>query len=389
MTKKQSYIYLCLFYLLHYMTMGVYSPYVNVYYERLGFNGSQIGTITSIGLMFGMLFAPLWGILSDKTKKYRLIIGALMILSAISIFIWSMQTSYWSIIITSIFLLIFRSDISSLADTLSVKYCNENDLDFSIVRSLGSLGYLLGAFVVANILNALGFAGPYVYVYMLLMILGALILFKFPQVRVDTNTEKFNLGVDLKALVKNVDFIYITIIMVFTSMIIDCAVNYGGNHLVMTLKQDDTMIGFFSCAMVLPEVFIVMKGSAFFKRFGFRKFYIFATITQVIRCIGYAISGNAYIFLLLSTFHGIMIVASCVGNINFMHKAIPSKILATAMSVYSAIYTVGSAFFAQVFGIIYEYMGSNMIFILTGILSMIPLIMIIFSKRLSIMDNQE
>ena len=57
----------CIFYFFYYITLGVYSPYLNVYYERLGFSGSQIGNINSLGLLFAMFITPLWGVVSDKT----------------------------------------------------------------------------------------------------------------------------------------------------------------------------------------------------------------------------------------------------------------------------------------------------------------------------------
>lgn len=386
MNKKMVLTCICGFYLLHYMTMGVYTPYVNVYYERLGFTGSQIGLISLIGLLFAMLAAPLFGVLCDKTKSDKGVIVFLMLASAVSMFIWSKQSTFIPVLLASTFLLIFRSDIGSISDSMAVKFCNQEEFDFGFVRSIGSLGYLLGAFVVANTLAAFGFQGPYVMCFIVFMILGAILICFFPNKQEENSVEQkeeFSLLKDGKELLLNKDFLFIIIVMVFSTMALDCAVSYAGNHLVTTMNQPDSLIGIFSCAMVLPEVFMVMRIGKVIKKIGLKKLYIFACITQIIRMLVYAFSGNIYLFLLVSALHGIMIGAGGVGNVEFMHQRIPSKMLSTAMSIYGATYTIGTALFSQLFGIIYQYGSSNMIFLVCAMFTLIPLVMVCFSKRLS------
>lgn len=382
MNKKMVLASICGFYLLHYMTMGVYSPYVNVYYERLGFSGSQMGMISLVGLLLAMLCAPLFGVLCDKTKSDKGVIIFLMLSSALSIYLWSTQAYFAGVLVTSTLFLIFRSDIGSLSDSLAVKFCNQEGFDFGFVRSLGSLGYLLGSFVVANFLISKGFQGPFVYSYMLFMVLGAFLIFFFPKNSEHTKSKgEFSLLKDGKELLKNKDFLFIIIVMLFSSMIIDCIGSYAGNHLISTLKQQDSVIGIFSCAMVLPEVFLVMGIGKVIKKFGLKKLYILACASQVLRLLVYAFTNNIVLFLLASTLHGIMIGAGGVGNVEFMHQRIPSRMLSTAMSIYGATYTIGTAICSQVFGIIYQYGSSNLIFLVGAILTIIPLLMVTFSKR--------
>ena len=94
----------CIFYFFYYATLGVFSPYLNVYYERLGFSGSQIGNINSLSLVFAMFTTPLWGIVSDKTKKHKLVLTVAVGMTAIVLFIWSLQRNYIPVLVTAIFL---------------------------------------------------------------------------------------------------------------------------------------------------------------------------------------------------------------------------------------------------------------------------------------------
>lgn len=385
MKNKRNFIYLCIFYLLYYVTIGVFSPYINVYYERLGFSGSQIGTINALGYILAMCCTPLWGIITDKTHKYKGMIAFLLIATAASMVLWTTQKIYIYVLITSIFVYIFKSPIGSIADGFSVQLCKEDNSDYSIIRSMGSLGYLLGAFVIANIMLQFNIQGPYVQVVVVCAILGSIVLCFLPSPKEFENKDKLNLKEGFKHLLQNKAYLWILLFMSCTTMVMDNAVNYAGNHLVSTLNQSDAMIGIFSCAMVLPEVFIVMKANALFRRVGLKKMYIIACVCQIVRCVVYAFTNNIFLFMLVSTMHGIMIAVGCVGNVRYIHRNVELRVLATAMAIYSAITTIGSAIVSQIMGMIYQQFGSYSMFLFVGVVTCIALIMAIQTKHL---DNE-
>lgn len=380
----------CIFYFFYYITLGVYSPYLNVYYERLGFSGSQIGNINSLGLLFAMFITPLWGVVSDKTKKHKLVLATAVISTAVMLYIWSLQRSFISVLVTAIFLHMCRSDIGSLADSMCIKFCNEYHYDYSIIRALGSFGYVFGCFALGNFASYLGYNGPYVYIFCICSAVALLCITRFPKEDEENaikQEEPFNLKDDGKQLIKNKDFIYALLLMVLSSAVMDVITGYVGNHLVITLKQSDALIGISTLAMVAPEVIIVMKAQKIFDKLGYRNLYLLGCGTQVLRLLVYAFIPNIFAFLLVSTFHGFAIAAICVGNVNFLYRTVDRKLLATGMSIYNAGYIISTAAFNQLFGTLYETRGSGSMFFIAALISLIGLLMVIFSKRLSVMDK--
>ena len=105
---NKTYLLICLFYIVYYITLGVVGPYMNVYYERLGFGGSQIGLITSLGMIASMMITPIWGILSDKTKNPRAVIAFILVMAGLTSIVWSTQTAFLPVLILSVVLSVFR-----------------------------------------------------------------------------------------------------------------------------------------------------------------------------------------------------------------------------------------------------------------------------------------
>lgn len=382
--EKKGLVLLCLSYALYYVTLGVYSPFLNIYYERIGLNGFQIGLISSCGLLMAMLISPLWGALTDRKNQYKRMIAFLMLSTALIGLIWKQQQVFLWVFVLSLLLNIFRSNIGNLYDGFSIQFCKENQFEYSLIRSMGSLGYLVGAFLIGNLMfEVFKIQGPYMIVLSAVSVFAIVLLYFvkdpiFPQVSQETNNLKNN----LKELLKNKDYLLILILCFFSIHAFDSANGYMGNHLVATLHFPDSSIGLVTCAMVLPEILIVMKIHVLLKKLGLKKAFLIATVAQVIRCIIYATSSTLPMIILASVVHGIMIGVGTVGVVSYIHEKVPSYMLATAMSVYGAFTVISYAIQAQLFGIIYQQFGSHMIFILTALFSCVAFLIAAKTKRL-------
>ena len=374
---------LCICYLLFFLTMGVYTPYLNLYYERVGLTGSQMGTISSAGYIAAMLFSPLWGAITDKTHKYKAMASFLILATGITGLIWQRQTEFLWIFVASLFLSVFRSNIGNVLDALCVEYSKQNNKEFSLIRSMGSLGYLAGSFIVGNFMfEFFHIQGPYMQVlFGIALLFVCLMLFvKEPEFSNEVSKDH-NLKSNMKELLHNHDYIFILFLSFFSMMILDSTNNYIGNHLIMTMGLEDNAIGIVTCAMVLPEIFIIMNFHKLIKKFGTRKTYLIAIVTQIIRCAIYTTTSNLYVFMLASVVHGFMVGSGTVCIVSYIHKKVPTYMLATAMTIYGGFTVVGYALQSQLFGIIYQLFGSHMIFITTIIFTVIALFMVLRTKR--------
>lgn len=385
--KASKLKYFFLFYFIYFISSGVFYPFVNVHYENLGFSGSEIGFINSISLIFAMIITPLWGIWADKSQKYKTILALVMILASFSGFIWSFQTTLIGVTILATCITVFRSAINPLADSLSVSYCASQSYDFGKIRGIGSLGYVMGSFVLANIANHFGIQGPYMLIMCATLLIAAGISHFFPNMQTSNSlkidTKKLSMWESAKILVKNKRYVFIVTLMLFTNLTMDSAGGYIGNHLVNALEAEQGAIALYTLIAALPEVFFIMIVGNIVSRYGFKSMYLLAIISQIIRLIGYSLVGSVPLFMFFTLPHMIMTGAGAVVNMNYIQKSVDPKILTTAVSLYTGIYLVGQALYTQIFGFIYQLWGSHTIFTVSAILTSIGLVMVLMTKQLN------
>lgn len=382
---KKYYINFCIFYFVYYITFGAFSPYLNVYFGSLGFNGNQIGTLNSLGMLAGMLAAPIFGMIADKTKKTRLVMISLLVSAATTLYVFKRQSLYIPILISFILFGIFKNDIGNLQDSIASKFCKDTELDFSKVRIFGSLGYVFGSFVLASVLSYFGFKGPYVYTMIFCYIFCVFILFFVPT-DAEENKEKIAILPATLKLIKNRYFILITIIYQFGLSFVDVANNYVGLHFVNSLNVSADKVGFYTFIMVAPEIIVLAKGGEIIKRCGWKRFYTIAAIGQIIRFLGYCLTGNIYIFYLATITHGLSVLMSAVCNIRFMSEKLDKNLLSTAVSTYGSITLVCQALYNKIFGALIDNFGTYSIFYFGLFISLVLLVMV---RKTDIFDGMK
>lgn len=393
MKNKNGHFYaLCIFYLVYFTSQGLLLPFINIYYERLGFNGAQIGQISSLALIGSMFLTPLWGIICDKTRRYKSMIGLSILLTFLITYIFSKQTLYPLVLITSILMVSIRSCTMPISDSICVAYCNEVGKDYGVLRAIGSFGYVIGSVIITKIAESFGYDGPLFLMYLMALFISMVILIPYPTVEMNKEEtiekKQSNLLSDLKSLIKNKNYIFILILAIFTNVVMDSTGSYIGNHLVSTLHLPTSAMGTYLLFAVVPEIFFILVVSRLIRTYGYKKIYALTCVVQIIRGVLYAITSSFPIFLIVSLSHMFMTGISSVGHIQYINRCVPARYATTAITFYMSFYMVASAIFTQIFGIVYDQFGSRYIFVLLALMTVVALIMVLTTKRFNIERNE-
>jgi PPP family 3-phenylpropionic acid transporter len=142
---------------------GFVLPFVNLFYVSLGFSGKQIGLITSISAVVGMIASPLWVSEVKKHPHARRILQAALILGALGYYVIGSQTSFLFIIILVFLHALAASGIMPLSDSMAVMVASESGNGYGSVRVWASLGWiasvLSSGWLVARFGYVAGFGG--------------------------------------------------------------------------------------------------------------------------------------------------------------------------------------------------------------------------------------
>lgn len=388
--KDKNIIKFQVFYFLLIGAAGCFTPYINVYLEKsIGLNGSQIGLITAISLILGVCVIPLWGIIGDKTRKYNLLLLLSLAASIVVLYFYSKQTVYIGCIVCALLLEVARLGSNPMADTISMNYTDKHNGNYGSIRGMGSLGYMLGSMAVGFLADQFGLDGPLFITYMLLLGVALLICLSFPKADAeDIDKEKPKKG-SFKDLITNKNFIFMLILIMITQIVVDSSGAYAGNHLIVTLKGDNSLVSWLTLVQVLPEFLFLMVASQAIRKLGYKQFFLIATILMAIRMFTYAFIPNTYVFIFISIVHCLGVACSTVASLAYIQKTVSPAVFGTAITLLNAAMSIGKAIFGYIFGFIYQYFGSYQIFMISGIIIVVGVILVLTTKRFDIVDHKQ
>lgn len=387
--KDKNIIKFQVFYFLLIGAVGCFIPYINVYLEQsIGLTGSQIGLITAISLILGVCVIPLWGIIGDKTRKYNLMLMISLAASIVVLYFYSKQTVYIGVVVFALLLEVARLGSTPMADTITMNYTAKTGGNYGSIRGMGSLGYMLGSMAVGFLADMYGLDGPLFTSYILLLGIALLICFTFPKADPQEEKEKPQKG-SFKELIKNKNFIFMLVLVMITQIVVDSSGAFAGNHLITTLKGDNSLISWLTFVQVLPEFLFLMIASQVIRKMGYKRFFTLATVLMVIRLFTYAFIPNSYVFVIISIVHCLGVACSTVASLAYIKEVVNPAVFGTAITLLNAAMSIAKAIYGYAFGSIYQYFGSYNIFLISGIIVVVALVLIITTKRFDNIGKRE
>ncbi len=137
-----------IFYFAFVSTAGLLLPFFPKYLDALGFSGTQIARVSSIGPILGLFVPLIWGFIADKTGRTAFLLkiacaGAALSLAALCIGGISSYLGMLAIITAYGF---FQSPLLPLADSLAIIEARRIGTDYARLRLWGSISFIAVAF---------------------------------------------------------------------------------------------------------------------------------------------------------------------------------------------------------------------------------------------------
>jgi len=129
------------FYFLLFVPIGMHAPYLFLYFKRLGFTDSQLGTLAAVTPLLNVFLPPVWGALADALGDRRRTLAFLLLCAAFT-FPWFMYLS--SFAATLALLLVFSGFAFSpapIADAIALENVERKGGDYGRLRLWGSVGF--------------------------------------------------------------------------------------------------------------------------------------------------------------------------------------------------------------------------------------------------------
>lgn len=147
-----------LFYLAYWGGVGVYIPFINVQFARLGLSGSQIGLLSALLPLMTLLVGPALAALGDRHGiRVRILTFGLAGL-ALALLLLTFPKHFLTLAPIMLLLALARCSVSPIGDSLIARMAVRHRLDFGAMRLWGSLGFAVIAMLFGAIWQRIGYA---------------------------------------------------------------------------------------------------------------------------------------------------------------------------------------------------------------------------------------
>lgn len=342
-----------------YAAMGIFVPFLNVYYKDIGLSGTQIGLINTLGPLVAIFAGPMWGLLCDRLGKLHLFLGVVILGAIVSVLGLSRVTAYFAILGLIAVFNLFGSAILPLVDSYNLTMLGEHRERYGEQRLWGTFGFLASAIFAGNILERTGlhviFAG-----YALCLGLLLITLFWLPPLAARMRRTVFK---GFTQMIRQPVWIVLSISVILVMMANNSWVNFLG----ITVKEmggSDVLIGRMWSVGAISEIPVMLYGTRLLRRWGPKKLIAAGMFFYGVRLILYAVMPKPEWVLGINMMQGFSFAFYWVGSVNYVSQITPDHLRATGQSVLASFYNIASVTAGPLTGSIFDTFGSSRMYLL-------------------------
>ena len=319
---------LSVLYFFIYCPLGALCPMIAQYLSSIGFSGTQVGIITSLGTATAFFSGLFWGNVYANTRKKRIVLAVLCLASAAIALISTNVRGFILYAAVYCCMYFFQSPFHGLCDSFVL----DQQGSFPIIRAFGAVGYATCVFVTGKIANQHGM-GIIFYIYAAAFAVAVLLLLREkepPQYK--EQGEKIR----LTELLQNRTFVKLVICSFFV-MGTNVANNTYFGYLYREGGGDIGGIGLAFLLMAGSEAPFMILLPGLTKKFPSEKLILFAMIVAAARFAFYALGPGCN--LLLGTFflQGIVNGILLVEMVKYVDYVAGPKYSSAAIALYYAV----------------------------------------------------
>ena len=369
-----------IFYFLMFFAWASVSTLASVYMnEVVGLSLSNIGLMMSVLPLISVFFQPIWGGVADVTGKRRGVLQGLMLAAALVTFAITMFTKSYVVVGLYFMYQVFLCGQGPLTDSIAIQIASETPkASFGFIRIWGSIGYAVGAIIVAFVANQMGLKWSF-YTAALAFFIGFVLTRGIKETRIVTAKSHFKS--DLKTLLKEKKYLFILIY----SFLLVGGVFSSDQYLGLFIRSVDidvSMIGVLTFISVCFEVPFMFYSKRLIEKLNPYKLLLLMNIIAVARMFILSISSSVLFFLMAGILRGIIVGIFIPLFIELICEITPKAVVTSAVAIYTAVSSgIANFLFTLTGGILAEQLGYQTLYLSYGLLMLIPLVMAAFMMR--------
>lgn len=370
---------LALFYGAYFVVMGAYLPFFPVWLSYRGLSANEIGIVIGASAFIRIFAVPPVGFLADRQKKRRFFLVILSVLTLLSFAFLIPESSFGTVLFFAVLAGLFFFAMMPLVDELSVRRAHLLSFDYGRVRLWGSATFIFASIFCGFLLQ------EHSAEVALWWLLGGAALVCFvslvlpPDVSANTlSAKRLNLRRGLRILTRPSFLVFLlAAALIQASHAIYYA--FGSLHW-RSLGLSDGFIGSLWGIGVIAEIALFAMSGRLVLKLGPYGLLLLGASGAVLRWGIFAFDPPALLLPLLQCLHGFSFGATHLAAMNFILRAAPSRVSATAQSLYAAFFVSSlSGFMIASSGFVYSQLAGYSYFVMSGV-ALLACVLVLMSR---------
>jgi PPP family 3-phenylpropionic acid transporter len=357
-------------YFLAFASMGCFAPYATLYLGRRGMTSAQVAWMMSLVPLARIFMPPLWGWLADRLQSPARVLQGLGLVASCATGSYLLVEGFDALFLVLLSQSIFHASLYPMLDATCLGILEEYGGNFGEVRSLGSLGFLVGVWGGGFLWQGEGLL--WAPAGLSLLSLGVfLVASQLPRGRT-LQTEPARLS-HLLELARNGPLVAVYLSCFLHEMVICGYDLYFAVH-VKSLGLPTSLTGTAWAAGVGMEILLLRRGQALLRRFTPRGAILLGILLGLVRWNLIAWVRHPLALVLLQGLHAFTFGAWFLGAITLVDEYAPPHLRASAQGVFFAcLFGVGVSLGARIWGRMVAQQGTTITFQTMGLAELIPL----------------
>lgn len=353
-------------YFLYFGVMGIFLPYFNLYCFHIGFNGFQIGVLSTLRSITMVLFPLIWGALSDRFLIRKPLYILFNIISSLIWIFFLFTTQFWFMFAITFFYGIFYAPIISFLETFTMEILGFKKNQYGKIRAWGSISFIVIVILFGKLIDI--YTIEIILIFILVMsLLQAAISPKIPGHSIARHKYKTS---DIKSLLTKRILFFLACGFL---MLLSHGTYYGffSIHLE-NLGYSGTFIGMSWALASIAEIFAMLKSDWIFKRFNIEKVLFVSFIIASARWFFLYFTTAPFTILLTQLLHAITYGTFHMASILYIDQLTPDQTKTTGQAANNATsYGLGLMVGFFINGYLFESHGSAYLFILSSAIALL------------------
>lgn len=349
----------------NYGAFAMVVPLFVLYYQDLGFTGTQIGLLAGLPPIITIFSAPFWTNLADRTGRYRRVWGGLLFMGIVILLFFPVFKTFAFVLILLISFNLVISPNVSFIDTSTMHMLGEEKDMYGRVRLGGTFGFGIFAVVSGSLVEQVGidyaFYGAAV-LFVMAFFFSRKLEFGQPQPENPAEAE-----IRVTSLFKEARWLALFVLAMASGIGFSASAVYFYPYME-GLGARESLMGAAVFVGTMMEIPILYYSSKFMKIFKPYSLLVMATLITGLRLVAFGLNTETSLVFVIQLFNGLTFGLLWIAGVAYADENAPKNMKATVQGLFGAMnFGVGPAIGGFIGGFLLERIGGNGLFLYFGL----------------------